>query len=288
MKQYLSLFSFFPLIAFASHPNFCSLIEAKFQNLQWKSPLCQNYTWNNVRKTKTGSSLVWHTFGEQNTSKNTTLVLCGVHGDEITPVKFCFDIMENLKNRPDFLKDKFIVIAPLVSPDSFFKKKPTRTNASGVDVNRNFPTKDWNALALKSWKQKYKSDKRRYPGPKALSEPETLFQMNLIIRYKPSKIISVHAPLTLLDYDGPDDLNDHNGKHGHELLIQMSEKAEGYKINDYPYYPGSLGNWAGNEMKIPTYTLELPSSDPSKSTVYFEKFKNALDQAFEKNFENPL
>ena len=35
-----------------------------------------------------------------------------------------------------------------------------------------------------------------------MSEQETYFQVNLIKRYMPSKIISVHAPLTIIDYDG--------------------------------------------------------------------------------------
>src|SRR5690606_11277168 len=102
-------------------------------------------------------------------------------------------------------KEKLVVIVPLVNPDSYFKERPTRTNERGVDVNRNFPTRDWNEEALAQWRRRYSGDKRRYPGPEAISEPETLFQVNLIKRYRPSKIVTVNAPLTLLDYDGPDE-----------------------------------------------------------------------------------
>ena len=45
------------------------------------------------------------------------------------------------------------------------------------------------------------------------------------------------------------------------LLVQMSKKADGYKVGNYPFFPGSLGNWGRNERGIPTYTLELPTSD---------------------------
>ena len=95
-----------------------------------------------------------------------------------------------------------VIVAPLVAPDSFLKKYPSRTNARGVDVNRNFPTKDWKADAIRLWKTRYGSAKRRFPGKVAKSEQETYFQINLINRYKPQKIISVHAPLTIIDYDG--------------------------------------------------------------------------------------
>jgi protein MpaA len=91
----------------------------------------------------------------------------------------------------------------------------------------------------------------------------------------------VHAPLTILDYDGPM----RNNKNGvvnplaKNLLLQMSRKANGYQIKDYPFYPGSLGNWAGNERGIPTYTLELPSSDNRKHRVFWKLFRNAIHMA---------
>ena len=203
-----------------------------------------------------------------------------MHGDEITPIKFCFDILKDLKKSPKVVQDKLVVIAPIVTPDSFFKKYPTRTNARGVDVNRNLPTNDWNAKAIKLWKNRYRSDKRRYPGKKSLSEQESIFQVNLIKRYNPNKIISVHAPLTLIDYDGPKKDHKH-ASFGQELLIQMSNKAGKYRINNYPFFPGSLGNWAGNERGIPTYTLELPNSDWTKTKKFYSTFREAIHHAID-------
>ena len=52
--------------------------------------------------------------------RNTTLILCGVHGDEITPIKFCYDIMKHVESNKKFYSEKLIVIAPIVNPDSFF------------------------------------------------------------------------------------------------------------------------------------------------------------------------
>ena len=170
-------------------------------------------------------------------------------------------------------------IAPLVTPDSFFKRWPTRTNHNGIDVNRNFPTKDWAKDAMRIWKHRYRSDPRRYPGERPLSEHETVFQVNLIKRYKPSKIISVHAPLTIIDYDGPEHGGLFSASKANNLLIQMSKKAKGYRIKNYPFFPGSLGNYAGNERKIPTYTLELPSSDYTKHKRYWKLFKDSVSHA---------
>jgi protein MpaA len=214
--------------------------------------------------------------------------MCGVHGDEITPIKFCFDIMYYLrelyadtKNLENEFKNKIVVIAPLVNPDSFFKQHPTRINARGVDVNRNFPTRDWMKDARKYWISKLHKDKRRNPGLTPATEPEVVFQINLIKRYGPDKIISVHSPLTMLDYDGPNKVVTGfiDGAKAQDLLIQMSKDASDYKIENYPFFPGSLGNWAGKEREIPTYTLELPTTNPAKSEQYWKLFKSAIHSA---------
>jgi protein MpaA len=213
---------------------FCDQLKVKFDQYKWGDPQCENYKWNHIRNSNVGTPLIWTTFGEETSeaAKNTTIIMCGVHGDEITPVKFCWDLIRELKANHSF-KDKLVIVAPLVAPDSFLKDKPTRTNGRGVDVNRNFPTIDWKADAHKRWKHVHKNDVRKFPGEKPMSEQETVFQMNLILRYKPNKVISVHAPLTLLDYDGPS-LTAGVGKSAKALLEQMSEKSSGYKVSNYP------------------------------------------------------
>ena len=264
---------------------FCKKVSKRFLRYGWGRSRCNSFPWHHVRNSVKGDPLTWVTYGNESEhkkkQKNTTLIMCGVHGDEITPVKFCYDILKYLERNRETFKEKLIVVAPIVNPDSFFRRRPTRTNWRGIDINRNFPTRDWRKSALKMWKKRYRKDKRRYPGRRPLSEPEVIFQVNLIKRYKPNKIISVHAPLTIIDYDGPTKKG--FGK-ASQLLIQMSRKASGYRIKNYPFFPGSLGNWAGNERGIPTYTLELPSSDNRKHKEYWRLFRNAIHTALLQDF----
>jgi murein peptide amidase A len=267
---------------------YCRKIDKKFYQYGWRNSRCDKYRWVWVRRSFWGNIIPWVVAGEpEEVEANTTIVFCGVHGDEITPVKFCFDIMNYVRGLGEKLRGHRVVIAPLVSPDSFLKKYPTRTNARGVDANRNFPTNDWNKDALRLWRTRYRSSKRRYPGKKSKSEQETYFQINLINRYRPQKIISVHAPLTIIDYDGPESTKDDKEHVGKSLLVQMSKKANGYKVKNYPFFPGSLGNWAGNERGIPTYTLELPTSDNRLHKKYWKKFKPAILYAITHNFKVP-
>lgn len=275
--------------------SFCHKLDARFKKYNWDQSHCDSYSWVHIRNSVLGDPLTWTVFGDASDEekptfkdKDVSIIMCGVHGDEITPIKFCFDIMAYLKAsyadpelREKEFHNKVVIVVPLVSPDSFFKLKPTRVNAHGVDVNRNFPTKDWARNARRLWISNFRKDKRRNPGQKANSEPEVVFQMNLIKRYGPDKIISVHSPLTMLDYDGPNTVVEGfvDGNRAQELLIQMSKDASDYKIVNYPFFPGSLGNWAGKERDIPTYTLELPTSDPAKTDQYWKLFKSAIHKA---------
>lgn len=270
--------------------DYCQKIDQRFIHYGWGLSQCQDFDWMYTRKSYLGDPLIWLTFGDEvqhrKFPKNSTLIMCGVHGDEITPIKFCFDIihylteMQDWDEMQDFFKERLIIVAPIVSPDSFFITRPTRTNARGVDLNRNFPTRDWDSDALSTWRNRYRSDPRRYPGEEAFSESETHFQVDLIRRYRPDKIISVHAPLTILDYDGPK-LYDDDVDLARLLLDQMAKDAKNYRVMDWPYFPGSLGNWAGNEKAIPTYTLELPSSDNRNHHRYWGRFRQAIHTAIE-------
>ena len=270
---------------------YCSHLEKVFRKYNWDRVDCRKEDWFTYGNSIQGNPLLFMLWGLDQEDKafehrDVTLIMCGVHGDEITPVKFCYDILqhfkeESLKDMKSRLLNKTIVLVPLVNPDAFFKKFPTRTNANGVDINRNFPTRDWNEKALKLWRYHYKKDKRRYPGPKANSEPETNFQVAMIDIFTPHKIISVHAPLTMLDYDGPESLHTGGavGQKANQLLIQMSKSANDYRIKNYPFFPGSLGNYAGNERNIPTFTFELPSSDYRHHKRYWNQFKGIIVEA---------
>ncbi len=273
---------------------YCKKLDERFKKYGWDKSSCESFEWIHVRNSVLGDPLIWTVFGDARDEekpsfkqKDVAIIMCGVHGDEITPIKFCFDIMNYLKaaySDPEIVKkdftNKVVIVAPLVNPDSFFKLRPSRVNARGVDVNRNFPTRDWSRDARRLWISQFRKDKRRNPGTTASSEPEVVFQMNLIKRYGPDKIISVHSPLTMLDYDGPVSVvGVVDGAKAHELLIQMSKDASDYKIENYPFFPGSLGNWAGKERDIPTYTLELPTSNPAKSNQYWKLFKSAIHNA---------
>lgn len=169
------------------------------------------------------------------------LIIGGIHGDELTSVSIVFRWLEWV-GEPKASKYVWRVI-PASNPDGLFSRPSTRANAHGVDLNRNFPTPDWEQDAHKYWIERTRRDPRRYPGDAAGSEIETRWLEQQIEAFKPDVIISVHAPYNLLDYDGPA-----------PQPLRFGRLA----LNRLGVYPGSLGNYGGHYKSVPVVTIELP------------------------------
>ncbi len=255
-------------------PSLCLGLDKAFQKRKWGSSPCLEINWKSDSTSVQGRPLIYSEFGKPN-SQNTTLIFAMVHGNEITPLYLGFKMAEWAQENISRYPNTHLIIAPLVNPDGFFGFPKTRANAHSVDCNRNFSTKDWDREALSSWKKKFHSNKERFPGKHPDSEPETLFQKTLIEKFKPTKIISVHSPLNVLDYDGPDNLK--LKTFSAEYLKKCEELKKKIKAKSTGYFPGSLGNYAGQELGIPTITLELPTANPDKAKEYWEFFKKGLE-----------
>ncbi len=169
------------------------------------------------------------------------LLVGGVHGDEYSSVSIVFKWMNTLNEHHSGLFHWRIL--PLLNPDGLLRRKSQRMNANSVDLNRNFPMQDWENATRDYWENVTGSNPRRFPGNSALSEPETQYLVDEISRFAPDIIVAVHAPHGIVDYDGP--------KNGPYKLGRLH-------LNLLGTYPGSLGNYAGVQMKIPLVTIELP------------------------------
>lgn len=178
---------------------------------------------------------------------NKVLVIGCMHGDEPQGE---YLINEYLKNNAD---TKLLLI-PCLNPDGV--KAQTRVNSNGVDLNRNFPTKNWELTEKNNF----------YGGNEAASEIETQFLISVIEEFKPELILTLHAPYKVVNYDG--NALDIANKIS-EIIKYPVEASIGYPT------PGSFGTWAGIERNIPTITLELDEEIEVKELrkPVFEIFK---------------
>lgn len=168
------------------------------------------------------------------------LILGGVHGDERSSVEQAFKWIQLLDKQHNGLFHWRVV--PVMNPDGFLAPKSTRVNHNGVDLNRNMSVGRGTLTPLDYWTIEAKSNPRRYPGSAPMSEPETQWLVSEIETFKPDAIVAIHAPLGMVDFDGP-----------HNPPMELGP----LRLRLLGAYPGSLGNYAGVQRHIPVMTIEL-------------------------------
>ncbi len=178
------------------------------------------------------------------------LLLGAIHGDEPGSHELVRDFETWLRAHPIETRGLRLVICSPLNPDGL--EAGTRLNARGIDLNRNFPSKNFQASA------------RRGQAP--LSEPESRYLAKLLETYKPALVITVHQPRRSVNWDGPA-----------EGLARAMARLNGYRPEATVGYstPGSLGSWVGIDQQIPILTLELPRK-PGPKGSFFEENRRAL------------
>lgn len=205
-----------------------------------------------IKSTKTQNNNDIHLLELAPENYTKTILIIGVfHGDEPEGemlineyLKTC--ALQKLKNR--------LLIVPCLNPDG--KEKKTRQNTNKIDLNRNFPTKNWEKTEVPQY----------FGGESAASEIETKFIIEAVEKYKPDAILTLHTPYKIVNYDGP----------AQDLALKISQ-ITGYKVEENIGYPtpGSFGTYCGKERNIPTITLELPESQDFQ--ILWENNKDIFD-----------
>ncbi|MDR1327858.1 MAG: DUF2817 domain-containing protein [Heliobacteriaceae bacterium] len=174
-----------------------------------------------------------------NEGHNSVLVIGVIHGDEPQGKFLIEDYIGAHPESP-------LLFIPCLNPDGL--AAGTRTNANGVDLNRNFPASNWERTEKNEF----------WGGESPASEVETQFLISVIEEYKPKLILTLHAPFKVVNYDGP-------ARETAEKIAQII----GYPVEEHIGYPtpGSFGTWAGVEKGIPTITLELDETCPVENLI---------------------
>lgn len=177
-------------------------------------------------------------------SAKTVLIIGVFHGDEPQGEY----LINRYLNENSVNPKNNLLLIPCLNPDGKFLN--TRQNSNGVDLNRNFPTKNRRIL----------EDEHYFGGEEPASEIETRFIIEILEQYKPDFILTLHSPYKVVNYDGPA-----------VKEAQRLSDITGYPVSEDIGYetPGSFGTYVGVERQIPTITLEL-SEDKTNEDLWLD------------------
>jgi protein MpaA len=157
------------------------------------------------------------------------LVVGVIHGNETAGLAIA-QALERTSPR-----DLDLWIVPDLNPDGV--ADGTRSNAHGVDLNRNFSVR-WKPLG-----GVYES------GPHAFSERESRIARNLILRIHPKVTIWFHQHLDLVWASG-----------GDRRIEKVFARVSGLPYHPMPQLAGSATTWQNNTLKGTTaFVAELPA-----------------------------
>ena len=169
------------------------------------------------------------------------LVFAGIHGEE---PETTYALSRALRQLPEPPEHAAVILA--ANPDGLIRG--TRGNARGVDLNRNFPARNW-APAPVTHRSTLEdpSDVVLSPGDRPGSEPEVRALLGLIADLQPRAVVALHAPLACID-------DAHDTPLGRRLAARTGMPL----VQDVGYpTPGSFGSW-GTDHGVPVVTYEFP------------------------------
>ncbi|MBJ3816295.1 murein tripeptide amidase MpaA [Shimwellia pseudoproteus] len=191
-------------------------------------------------KTVLGAPLLW--FPAVQRTPATGLIIAATHGDENAAAVTLSCALRSLE--PEHRRHHVLLA---VNPDGC--QLGLRANARGVDLNRNFPSQNWQpGETVYRWNSL--ADARdvvlstgEHPG----SEPETAALCQLIDDIRPAWVVSFHDPLACIEdpHDSP------LGRWLADAFTLPRVTSVGYAT------PGSFGSWCG-DRDLPCITAEFP------------------------------
>ena len=131
------------------------------------------------------------------------LLVGGTHGNEVGTVKLMRHILCWLNDNPQALSNLTVQIIPCLNPDGFAlaQKNPDyfnggrigRFNGRNVDLNRNYPTKNFQSQSDWNHGKNYQERTKVFCGEKGASEPEIKALTELVAKEDIELVIAFHS-----------------------------------------------------------------------------------------------
>jgi hypothetical protein len=195
-----------------------------------------------------GRNLTAYRFG---TGPSQIVYVANMHGNEKSSTYLLNRWIDYLEANYDRIPaSRTIVVLPTDNPDGFAANR--RTNAHGVDINRNFPSNDWTAGVAESGTLFLPAG----GGAAPLSEPESAALASYISTQRPRLVLSYHAAGGIVLPNGSGDsmalaqMYDQKSTVSY-LPDNQSSGFFGYAIT------GAFEGWAYDHLGLPVLLIEL-------------------------------
>jgi protein MpaA len=201
-------------------------------------------TWNVLGRSLEQRVIEYRQFG---TGKREVLVVGPLEGDSNSAVELVESLAKHLERFPKRTNGVRVTLLRDPNPDGRLRRRPT--NARGVSLDRNFPTRDWRKIPSGSfW----------LSGREPESEPETRALVELFDDLQPDRIVILGtAPRGAeLIYAG-----------AAEELARDFAKSSGLRPHaaNPTAEQGSLAVYAGVDRNLPTLVLRVPAGMPREA-----------------------
>ena len=217
----------------------------------------------NWKRTTLGSPIALHSSStlDELIGQRPILLMGGIHGDEPEGVRLAQDTLNWLKNSHNAgAKLSPWICIPCLNVDGV--AKGTRVNGRGVDLNRNYPSKDWSREFSKE---------RYFPGEGPASEIEIQGVVEIITKLQPRLIIHCHSWKPCIV--GTGELS--------KLDAKRLSDSSGYELIDEIGYPtpGSLSRYGWHDRRVPVICIEEQEQLADLASIW-PRFAEAMKAIF--------
>lgn len=205
-----------------------------------QAPIAEHPDWETIGKSLDGRPIRMRKLGH---GPRTVLFIGGIHGDEIEGAATTAALPDAFASA-GLEDDVTIFIVEDANPDG--RVAATRENANRVDINRNFPARNF--------------DPHNPAGGGApANQPETRAVVETVDRVTPQLVMVLHSwrDEEFVNFDGPA-----------KALADRFSATSGLPVKasgEFAATPGSLGSYVGRDRGVAVLTIELrKGSDPQK------------------------
>lgn len=182
------------------------------------------------------------------------LYIANMEGNEQNSANLLTKWIPNVDANPGKIPSyRTIVIIPSINPDGY--AADTRLNANGIDLNRNFPSNNWQTQVTEPLGNGALTNDG---GAIPLSEPESQALANYFETNKPRLTLTEHSHGAIVEAN---DAGDSDALGEQYARIASYRAVPTYAIGNFFAYSttGAFEDWANNKFGLPVLEIELQS-----------------------------